>query len=102
MINIFTPVVYQLGLGAVGGFIIGFLAKKISKIILVLMGLFIVTLVYLGFSKVLNINYGALLNAAVKLFGMVGIAGSVLGGFLSLLPFFATFAAGFVLALKIS
>jgi uncharacterized membrane protein (Fun14 family) len=30
--EILTPVVYELGLGAVGGFVVGFALKKIAKL----------------------------------------------------------------------
>ena len=48
MSEIITPVVYQLGMGAVGGFIVGFAIKKLAKLFIVLLGIFIIILFYLG------------------------------------------------------
>jgi uncharacterized membrane protein (Fun14 family) len=44
MSEIVTPVVWQLGLGAVGGFIAGFALKKITKLFIVVIGLFVLAL----------------------------------------------------------
>ena len=38
MSEIIPPVVYQLGLDAVGGFIVGFALKKIAKLFIVVLG----------------------------------------------------------------
>ena len=48
MSEIITPIVYQLGLGAVGGFIVGFALKKITKLFIVIIGLFVLALLYLS------------------------------------------------------
>ena len=63
MSEIITPVVYQLGLGAVGGFVVGFALKKIAKLFIVVLGIFIVALLYLGVSNIISINFGALWSA---------------------------------------
>jgi len=60
MSEIITPIIYQLGLGAVGGFIVGFAIKKLAKLFIVLLGIFIIILLYLGTSGVISINYSAL------------------------------------------
>ena len=44
MSEVLTPVVYQLSLGAVGGFIIGFALKNITKLLIVTIGLFVLAL----------------------------------------------------------
>lgn len=101
MTDLISPVVFQLGVGGIGGFIVGYAIKKLSKLILILIGLFILLLIYLGTQGVININYGALWDA---LSGLVGWAGSTLSwlvGVLSLLPFAASFIAGFLLGLKL-
>ena len=56
MSAIISPLVYQLGIGGVGGFIVGFVIKKISKLIILLIGLFLIALVYLGAKGVINIS----------------------------------------------
>ncbi|MGQ9551653.1 MAG: FUN14 domain-containing protein [Candidatus Bathycorpusculaceae bacterium] len=101
MSEIISPLVYQLGVGAVGGFIVGFAVKKISKLLLVLLGIFIVALIYLGVSGIISINYDALWNALAGGLSFLGQAGSWLIGLVSLIPFMGSFIAGFLLGLKI-
>jgi uncharacterized membrane protein (Fun14 family) len=61
--EILTPVVYELGLGAVGGFVVGFALKKIAKIFLIVIGIFIAALLYIGARDIISINFGALWSA---------------------------------------
>jgi uncharacterized membrane protein (Fun14 family) len=101
MSEIIAPVVYQLGLGAVGGFIVGFAIKKLAKLFIVLLGILVIILLYLGTSGVLSINYSALWNTIVSWLGVAGQAASWLVGLISLIPFIGSFLAGFLLGLKI-
>ena len=96
MSEIITPIVYQLGIGAVGGFIAGFILKKLTKLFLIVIGIFIAALLYLGISGVISINYGALWDTVANGLGGAGKAASWLVGLISLLPFIGSFALGFV------
>jgi uncharacterized membrane protein (Fun14 family) len=101
MSEIITPVVYQLGLGAVGGFVVGFALKKIAKIFLIVLGIFIVALLYLGASNIININFGALWDAVGGWLGGAGQAASWLVGLIAIIPFIGSFAVGFFLGFKL-
>ena len=101
MSEIITPVVYQLGLGAVGGFIVGFAVKKLAKLFIVLLGIFIIILLYLGTSGVISINYGALWNTIASWLSSAGQAASWLVGLISLIPFIGSFVVGFLLGFKL-
>jgi uncharacterized membrane protein (Fun14 family) len=99
--EIIGPVVYELGLGAVGGFVVGFALKKIAKIFLIVIGVFIAALLYLGASDIININFGALWNAVGSWLGGAGAAASFLIGLIALIPFIGSFAIGFFLGFKL-
>jgi uncharacterized membrane protein (Fun14 family) len=101
MSEIISPLVYQLGIGGVGGFIIGFVIKKISKLIILLICLFLIALVYLGAKGIISISYDALWKALEGLFGFAGQAASWLVGLVSILPFAGSFAVGFLLGFKL-
>jgi len=101
MSEVISPVVFQLGLGGVGGFIVGFAIKKISKLILILIGLFLIALLYLAARGIINIDYAALWNALKSLSGHTGQATSWLIGLISILPFAGSFIVGFLLGLKL-
>ena len=101
MSEIITPVLYQFGLGGIGGFILGFALKKIAKIFIVIAGLFIVALLYLGASNVININYDSLWTTIANGLGLAGEAASWIVGIISVLPFLGSFVVGFIIGLKL-
>jgi len=101
MSEIVSPLVFQLGLGAVGGFVVGFALKKLAKLFIVLIGIFVIVLLYLGTSNVISINYNALWSTIAGWLGGAASAASWLVGLISLLPFIGSFLVGFVLGLKI-
>lgn len=101
MSAVLPSVVYQLGVGGIGGFIVGYAIKKISKLIIVLMGLFIIFLLYLGTSGMISVNYEELWKALASLLGFASQAATWLIGLASLLPFMGSFLAGFLLGFKL-
>ena len=101
MSEIILPLIYQFGLGGVGGFILGFALKKIAKIFIVVIGIFILALLYLGVGNIISINYGALSNAIGGWLGTAGQAASWVVGLISLLPFVGSFMLGFFIGFKI-
>jgi uncharacterized membrane protein (Fun14 family) len=101
MSDVLSPLVYQLGVGGIGGFVVGFVFKKLSKLIIFLIGLFVIALLYLGTSGVISIDYDKLWNALSGLLGLAGQAAGWLVGLISLLPFLGSFLVGFLLGLKL-
>jgi uncharacterized membrane protein (Fun14 family) len=100
MSAVLPPLVYQLGIGGVGGFIGGYAVKKISKLILVLIGLSVIFLLYLGTSGIISINYDELWNALANTLTFAGQAAGWLVGLVSVLPFMGSFVVGFMLGFK--
>ena len=101
MSEVIGAVVYEFGLGGVGGFVVGFALKKIAKIFLILIGVLVAVLLYLGASDIININFGALWNAVGGWLGGAGTAVSWLIGIIAILPFIGSFALGFFLGFKL-
>jgi uncharacterized membrane protein (Fun14 family) len=101
MSEIISPIIYQLGIGGIGGFIIGFVIKKLSKLIVILIGIFLIALIYLSTQRIISINYDALWKAIEGLTGLVGQAFSWLIGLLSIMPFIGSFVVGFLLGFKL-
>ncbi len=97
MSDILTPIVFQLGIGVVGGFILGFALKKIAKIFLLLAVIVVVALLFLGVSNVLNINFGSLWDSVSGWLGSAGQAASWVVGLIAIIPFIGSFLVGFVI-----
>jgi uncharacterized membrane protein (Fun14 family) len=92
---------FQLGAGGIGGFIVGYAVKKISKLVAVVIGLFLIALIYLGTQNIISINYDALWKAMADAFGLASSGFSWLIGIISLLPFAGSFVVGFLLGFKL-
>ncbi|UCE16753.1 MAG: FUN14 domain-containing protein [Candidatus Bathyarchaeota archaeon] len=89
MNQIVTPFIYQIGTGVASGFLVGYVIKKILKILMIVLGVSFIAVSYLGLSEIININYEKLASATsgFLLTTMVG------------LPFASTFLAGFGLGI---
>jgi uncharacterized membrane protein (Fun14 family) len=101
MSEILTPIVYQLGIGGILGFFIGYAIKKLTKLIAVLIGVFAVILIYLGYQGVININYDRLVETLQSLLGAAGQASAALTPVIANLPFAGSFIAGAAVGLKL-
>ena len=83
------PIAYQLSVGGIGGFFIGYAVKKITRIAIII-GVVVFSFAYLAFTKVININYDELLN----FFGIADPVVGLLAPFLSAFPFLGSFIVG--------
>jgi uncharacterized membrane protein (Fun14 family) len=98
--SVLPPVVYQLGIGGVGGFIAGYALKKLLKIVVVIVGLFILALVYLSYKGILTLNYGELENSLVDAMGLTGQIPEWITPIMANLPFAGAFGLAFLLGFK--
>jgi|TARA_B100001971_G_C17702619_1_gene292461 uncharacterized membrane protein (Fun14 family) len=98
--NLLTPLVGELGIGGVGGFLVGFALKKAAKILAVIVGLFFLSLQYLAYENIISIDYSALQAFANELLGQTTGAQTWLTAFIVHAPFGATFIGGLYLGLQ--
>jgi len=96
-----TPIVYQLGVGGILGFIVGYAVKKLTKLIAVLAGLFSLLLIYLGYEGVISINYDKLTEMLQKIMGTAYQASNWLTVIVTNLPFAGSFIASVAVGLKV-
>lgn len=101
MSEVISPLAYQLGVGGIGGFIVGFAVKKLSKLIAILIGLFIIALIYLSTQGIISINYERLFDSLKDALGFAGRAAEWFIGLISILPFMGSFVVGFLLGFKL-
>lgn len=90
-----SPILTQLGLGGVGGFLVGYLTKRLAKILAVVVGLIFVGVQLLAYLGIVQINYD-------KLVIFVKQALRVRSGFIAVMfsnvPFTVGFVGGLALA----
>jgi uncharacterized membrane protein (Fun14 family) len=93
-------ILVQLGIGGVGGFLVGYAVKKVVKIIAVILGLGLLSLLYLSYKGIVQISYDKLLSEVEKGLGLIGAGQSIIPSIIANIPFAASFTAGFLLGLK--
>jgi len=92
--EIIAPIGFELGLGTVGGFVVGFALKKIAKIFLIAIGILIAVLLYLGASDIISINFGAFWSAVGDWLGGAGQAAGWLVGLICTYSFYGKLRSG--------
>jgi len=98
--NLLTPMVSELGVGGVGGFVVGYALKKVAKMAAIALGLFFVALQYLAYKGFITIDYSAMREWALDLMGQSAEFQSIVPDLVANIPFGASFAVGFYLGLK--
>jgi uncharacterized membrane protein (Fun14 family) len=96
MFDFFSQLLLSLGVSGFGGFFIGFVTKKIIKILMVLVGLYVVSLFYLTHIEVIKIDTTKLLATSSRIITQI-INFSL--STLAYLPISGSFAIGFTLGL---
>lgn len=91
----FIPLLTQLGFGGLMGFIIGFTLKKISKMLLILTGLYFMTLQYLAFKNFITIHYDRFSEILQKLPEAVRGEIMVPTFIIENIPYIGSFTVGF-------
>lgn len=83
------------------GFAVGYALKKIIKIALVVLGIFVMALLYLSNKGIIDVHYDALAREIENALGSAaGEATSMKAYIIANVPFAATFLAGVYLGLK--
>jgi uncharacterized membrane protein (Fun14 family) len=72
-----TSVAASVGVGGVAGFVIGYAIKKILKIVLVIVGLFLAALTYLASQGVITINWDKIGSSSTS--ALVGLQNATIG-----------------------
>jgi len=99
--ELIPPIVYQVGVGGFLGFIVGYAIKKLTKLIAVLVGVFALLLLYLGYEGVISINYDKLVEVLERLIGLASQTPAIIAPIIASLPFAGSFLIGIALGLKI-
>lgn len=94
-------IIFQLGTGAITGFIVGYALKKLMKILIVIVGMFLLLLAYLQWSGIIKVDYATLIGKienATK--SIIGESTPIVSVITANIPFAGSFMAGFYIGLK--
>ncbi len=90
-----VPLAYQLGVGGISGFFVGYAVKRITRIA-ILIGVFAFSLIYFAYTNVININ----IDELIRITGQAGPALGLLAPLVSTLPSLMSFFLGLAFGLK--
>lgn len=100
--DVWTVVLFQLGGGGVLGFAAGYAVKKMLKLIMVVVGVFILGLLALEYKGWIKINYDALAQSIENaITGGASAAAGLKSHILANIPFASAFLLGFTLGFKV-
>jgi len=94
MSAIITQFFFSLGISGIGGFLVGYATKKILKIIMVFLGLYLISLLYLMYVEVIKIDFANLFGMVNSFFGQTL---SLFSNIIAYLPVAGSFFSGFIL-----
>jgi len=94
----FAILANMLIIGGVGGYFIGYILKRIVKVLLLGLGIIVFLLASLGLVGTINVNYEGLVAGITNLFNLRQLS-VILQAATSYLPLLASFAIGFLLGI---
>jgi len=92
----FAPVIFQLCIGGIGGFLIGYAIRKFVKIALII-GVLVFSLIFLAYTNVINVDYGGLAEIASSFVSAINPALDVFTPLLAHIPFIVSLLIGIFL-----
>jgi len=95
----FVPIVFQLCIGGIGGFLIGYALRKVLKLALIL-GVIVFSLIFLAYVNVINVDYNGLAEMASNLVSAINPALDMLTPLLAHVPFIVSLIVGIFLGFK--
>ena len=99
MSEVFAPILFQLGIGGIGGFFIGYATRKVAKVAL-LLGMVVFSLIFLAYTNVIGIDYGGLARMMSNFAVAINPTLVLLAPLVSHLPFVGSLIIGVVIGFK--
>jgi len=97
--EVFAPILFQLGIGGIGGFFIGYAIRKVVKVALIL-GMVVFFLMVFVYINVIGVDYGGLIEVISNFIKATNPALGLLTPLLVHLPFVGSLIIGFIIGFK--
>ena len=95
----FAPILFQLGVGGIGGFFIGYGIRKVVKVALIL-GMAVFSLMFLAYANVIDIHFSGLVEIVSKFINAINPALGLLSPLMAHLPFVGSLIIGLIIGFK--
>lgn len=94
-----TPIIFQVALGGIGGFLLGYALRKVLKVALII-GIVIFSLIVLAYVNVINVDYSGLSESASSILNAINPALDMLTPLFAHIPFIASLIFGLFLGFR--
>ena len=94
-----TSIIFQIFIGGIGGFLIGYAIRKIFKVALII-GVVVFSLIVLAYTNIINVEYSGLSDAVSNVIKAVNPALDVFTPLLAHTPFIASLIFGLIIGFK--
>ncbi len=95
----FTHILFQLCIGGIGGFLIGYAIRKVIKVALIV-GVVVFSLIFLAYTDVIHVDYSGLSETASSLVNAINPALNLLTPLFAHIPFIASLIFGLFLGFR--
>ncbi|MCW4016129.1 MAG: hypothetical protein NWF06_07160 [Candidatus Bathyarchaeota archaeon] len=94
-----VPVLFQIAIGVIGGFLVGYTMRKVLKVALIILAI-IFSLIFLAYLNVIGIDYSGLSELASNFVNTIDPALSLFTPLFEHIPFIVSFVIGLVLGFR--
>ena len=94
-----TTIFFQVAIGAIGGFLIGYTFRKMIRITLII-GLAIFTIIFLAYTNIIRIDYSELISFASKIVETIDPAYELITPLLANIPFIISLFFGLFIGFR--
>jgi len=95
----FTHILFQLCIGGIGGFLIGYAIRKVTKVALIV-GVVVFSLIFLAYANVIDVDYSGLSETASSLVNAINPALNMFTPLFAHIPFIVSLVFGLFLGFK--
>ncbi len=95
----FAPILFQIAIGGIGGFLIGYVIKKVLKIALLLLAI-VFSLMLLAYTNIIDVDYDSLSGTASTFVTAIDPALNFITPLLANIPFIVFLIIGFILGIR--
>ncbi|TRO47729.1 hypothetical protein E2P47_04015 [Candidatus Bathyarchaeota archaeon] len=94
-----TTILFQVAIGGIGGFLIGYTFRKMIRITLII-GLAVFTIIFLAYTNIIKIDYSELISFASQIVEVIDPAYELMTPLLANIPFIISLFFGLFIGFR--
>jgi uncharacterized membrane protein (Fun14 family) len=94
-----APILFQISIGGIGGFLIGFVMRKLGKVAIIL-GVVVFSMIFLAYTNIIDVDYNRLSETASNLINSINPTLDMFTPLLAHTTFIVSFIFGLIIGFK--